>query len=289
VIPLAAVVMVYQSRESLPFAGQYFARQTLLKKGVNLVFLNIDGDKRCIRIDAHAKGLKDDDLRHLKHFPNVEKLDLSSNQIGDAGLRELRNLRSLKHLSLAGTKITDDGFRSLKDLRSLETLDFHPMPAGHRGGIAGIHGGVSKNTQLSAKCLQHLGGFPELRELVFFIPFDRDLADALETFPKLQLKQEVVALDADDETLSRLARYPDIHSLLIQRGKLEGPGLAVLGKMTHLKLLSILDVEINGDGWRHAGVLSNLRSLIYQSDMDCSALRAIGKRWLSGRHLTMIR
>jgi hypothetical protein len=67
-------------------------------------------------------GVRDDDLRLLAIFANLEDLDLARAEIGDAGLAHLRRLASLRSLNLDHTKLTDSGVAQLKKVTGLQSL-----------------------------------------------------------------------------------------------------------------------------------------------------------------------
>lgn len=82
--------------------------------------------KPVTKIDlASCKELKDDDLKALQAFPQLEWLSLNDTPITDAGLAHVRGLNKLKTLGLAGTRITDKGLGCLKGLTNLDGLNLN--------------------------------------------------------------------------------------------------------------------------------------------------------------------
>jgi hypothetical protein len=79
-------------------------------------------------------GIRDDELRHLKGFPELKKVSLdgaaafsdpSKPCITDAGLTHLSALTQLESLSIGYTPITDRGLMSLRQLSNLRYLSLH--------------------------------------------------------------------------------------------------------------------------------------------------------------------
>src|SRR5688572_11013249 len=63
-----------------------------------------------------------DDLRHLRDVPNVQKLWLSSTKVTDEGLQNIRACRKLSYVSLNNLPITDAGLSQLTVLTDLEEI-----------------------------------------------------------------------------------------------------------------------------------------------------------------------
>jgi hypothetical protein len=103
--------------------------------------------KPVIAVDLRGKEVTDEDLEQLKHFPQLQKLDLSVTKITDAGLATVGGLTQLQGLDLSGTQITDEGLQHLKGLKQLRTLKLNLLDHVTDAG------------------LDHLKGMTQLREL----------------------------------------------------------------------------------------------------------------------------
>jgi cytochrome c peroxidase len=79
--------------------------------------------KPVITVNLHGTKVTDDDLKHFKALPQLQKLNLGWTQIGDAGLEHLKDLTKLQRLVLDNTKVTDAGVKHLKGLTDLEYLN----------------------------------------------------------------------------------------------------------------------------------------------------------------------
>ncbi len=65
-------------------------------------------------LELHGEHITDASLEHVKLFPNLVELDLSTARITDAGLRHLYGLKKLKKLSVQITGATPDGVKQLR-------------------------------------------------------------------------------------------------------------------------------------------------------------------------------
>ena len=72
---------------------------------------------------AHSKSLKDDDLKILKEFKQLEWLSLNQTAVTDAGLAYVKDLKNLKTLGLLKTGVTDKGLVHLKGLKKLGAVN----------------------------------------------------------------------------------------------------------------------------------------------------------------------
>jgi hypothetical protein len=79
-----------------------------------------DPEKPVVGIVLQGTGITDDDLAHLRAFPQLRRLDLSNTRITDAGLLYLADMDQLQSLNLTGTRVTDRGARNLR--RALPNL-----------------------------------------------------------------------------------------------------------------------------------------------------------------------
>jgi Leucine-rich repeat (LRR) protein len=67
--------------------------------------------------------LADQEMVHLREFPNLRILDLCQSHVTDLGLANLSGLKKLERLTLYESKITDTGLQNIVGLKSLEDLD----------------------------------------------------------------------------------------------------------------------------------------------------------------------
>jgi hypothetical protein len=62
--------------------------------------------EQVVSLDLGNSSVTDDDLRHLKQFPHLQKLFLQNVNIGDNSVTHLKDLKYLEVLNLSGTKIS---------------------------------------------------------------------------------------------------------------------------------------------------------------------------------------
>lgn len=72
---------------------------------------------------ADQAEFKDEWLKILNAFPELNALRLDRTSVSDAGLEHVKNFSKLAALSLVGTKVSDAGLAQLKALVSLRKLD----------------------------------------------------------------------------------------------------------------------------------------------------------------------
>src|SRR5690606_24201518 len=70
-------------------------------------------DKQVVALDLNKMPVRDDDLKTIATFENLQKLNLNFTDITGSGLKHLASLESLAELSLSGTKV------SVADLQNL--------------------------------------------------------------------------------------------------------------------------------------------------------------------------
>ncbi len=56
-----------------------------------------------LAVDLSATQVTDEDLKHLKHLANLQRLFLQATAVTDAGLRHLQDLSKLQELDLTAT------------------------------------------------------------------------------------------------------------------------------------------------------------------------------------------
>lgn len=86
-----------------------------------------------VSLNLNKLPVKDADLKQVRQFENLQKLDLNFTDITGAGLAELTPLKQLKTLALSGTKVTYADLRrqmgQLKNLRTVSVWETALTPA----------------------------------------------------------------------------------------------------------------------------------------------------------------
>ena len=77
------------------------------------------------RIDLTDQDVTDADLENLASVPELKALTLQGTKITDEGLTHLLALKELKDLNLTNTNVSDTGLKLLEGLESLEKLHLH--------------------------------------------------------------------------------------------------------------------------------------------------------------------
>jgi hypothetical protein len=58
--------------------------------------------------------VKGADLKHLRAFPQLRKLDLGFTGVGDEGLRQLHDLKALRELNIGYVKVSKEAVQELR-------------------------------------------------------------------------------------------------------------------------------------------------------------------------------
>ncbi len=85
-----------------------------------------------------ADPVNDEDLRRLKHIPELTRLKIYSNAITDAGIIHLQYLTHIEILILASSKITDRCLELLATLKTLRMLDMQRASAVSRSAYSRV-------------------------------------------------------------------------------------------------------------------------------------------------------
>ncbi|MCL6261524.1 chitobiase/beta-hexosaminidase C-terminal domain-containing protein [Aquiflexum sp. TKW24L] len=78
--------------------------------------------EQVVELSFQNMPLKDEDLKQLSNFPNLEVLNLNFTGIEGNTLGELKNLQNLTNLSLSGNPLSEAAFESLEDFSQLKNL-----------------------------------------------------------------------------------------------------------------------------------------------------------------------
>ncbi|RPA68197.1 cytochrome C [Cyclobacteriaceae bacterium YHN15] len=78
--------------------------------------------EQVVELNFQNMPLKDEDLKKIANYPNLEVLNLNFTGIEGNNLGELKNLKNLTHLSLSGNPLSEAAFESLKGFGQLKNL-----------------------------------------------------------------------------------------------------------------------------------------------------------------------
>jgi uncharacterized membrane protein len=78
--------------------------------------------KQVVSLDLNKMPVRDEDLKTIAMFENLEELSLNFTAITGAGLKQLAPLQSLTELSLSGTRVTTESLDGLAVLRGLRSV-----------------------------------------------------------------------------------------------------------------------------------------------------------------------
>jgi hypothetical protein len=123
---LSGVVLLVLGTSGFVRADEAEAIAALKKVGATILHTDNDPKKPVRSVYIPGKKVKDDDLKHLAAFSQMQvlKLDAATN-ITDAGLKELASLKTLQDLGLGSTQVTDAGLKHLTGLKDLQKLNLN--------------------------------------------------------------------------------------------------------------------------------------------------------------------
>lgn len=75
-----------------------------------------------VRLRLSNQPVRDDELKPLSAFTNLNRLNLENTQITDGALAELKQLPKLEQLNLYGTAVTDEGIQQLATYPQLKVV-----------------------------------------------------------------------------------------------------------------------------------------------------------------------
>ena len=78
--------------------------------------------EQVVELNFQNMPLKDEDIKRLSDYPNLEVLNLNFTGIEGNSLGELKGLKNLKQLSLSGNPLSEAAFESLNDFGQLKDL-----------------------------------------------------------------------------------------------------------------------------------------------------------------------
>ena len=78
--------------------------------------------EQVVELNFQNMPLKDEDIKRLSDYPNLEVLNLNFTGIEGNTLEELKGLKNLKQLSLSGNPLSEAAFESLNDFGQLKNL-----------------------------------------------------------------------------------------------------------------------------------------------------------------------
>jgi hypothetical protein len=71
-------------------------------------------NKPVVMVDLRNTAITDDQLKNLKHMPQLQILVLDSTSISDAGLEPIKGCSQLQRIFLRKTRVTAAGVKDLK-------------------------------------------------------------------------------------------------------------------------------------------------------------------------------
>lgn len=184
-----------------------------------------------------------EDLRHLRAFPQLGKLLVDGTRISDDGLAHLTVLTNLRELTLSQrSQITDAGMAHLAKMSRLQSLGLDWC-------------------RLTDEGVRQIKGLSDLRSL-----------RVVSAIPHTSALSRIT--DKSCESIKDLSR---LESLTIMNGDLSSSGLAHLAGLTNLTLLNLgANPMIGSAGLQHLRELARLKSLyLFGTGVNDEGLKAL--------------
>jgi hypothetical protein len=197
-----------------------------------------------IQFRPNAGKVTDDDLVHVRAFPNVRSVDLSNKQwVTDAGLAHLAGLTRLEELCLNGTKVTAAGVvHFVKGRATLRRLELRRVPLRDDdlldlNGLTELQTLSLRGTLVTDKGVGHLKAFTKLRVL------------------------SLMSTSVGDAGLAHLTALTELEDLDLDATAITDAGLEHLKALRKLRNLQMADTAVTDAGLEHLQALSNLKGL----------------------------
>jgi hypothetical protein len=184
----------------------------------------------------------DDDLAHLKSFPNLRSLDLPSHStVTDAGLENLQEIAQLVELNVNWTKVTPAGVfkvtRRMMQRLEVAGVNFGDDDLAMLKSMPFLRILSLRATRVTDKGLEHLKSLDQLRSL------------------------SLMSTGVGDAGLAHLEPLTALEDLDLDRTAITDAGLAHLRGLSHLRRLQVAHTAVTDAGLEHLQGLPNLKDL----------------------------
>ncbi len=188
-------------------------------------FAQVAGLNQLEEVSLSQAKCSDQGLSHLPEFPALKRIDLSETGAGNATLKALSKCGNLEEITLRGTSVSDEGLAYLSAMPHLRSLNL-------------------VRTAVSDNGLTHLGTTTTLEELLFARSAVRGpgichLRNCVNLRDLNASTDPLDAIEADQQTLTALARFPHLRFLNICIKERAKPATFELRDMHDLQRLMI--------------------------------------------------
>ena len=200
-------------------------------------------------------------LKDLAGLQDLEYLNVSSSPVSDEGAKAIASLRKLKYLNIMGTKVTDTGIRDIATLDRLEELAASGMllngPAMDQprdaalkelGNLKQLRTLDLSNTNAADATAKALAGLSQLKALQIF--GTRVTDQGLRDLAGLkQLEELRIGYQVTDAGVNALAGHPQLRVLSLWNNSGVGDGcVKTLAGLNSLRELDLNRTRIGGKG-----------------------------------------
>jgi hypothetical protein len=226
------------------------------------------------KLDLANCAIQGQGLRHVGGLTRLRELNLTLTPIADDALAHLAGLTDLRKLGLASTQCNGTGFAHLKALRKLESVNFHFTPLNDDGLRAISQVPISDrlwfaHTHFTDKGSASLTALTQLKRCGIGSAEQGSSGEAVASLASLPLEDlalldnqatpiglahaakiaTLIRLDAShaptvkDDSMSLLARMPNLEELKLGSAQVTDAGLQLLAASKSLKKLSLSGIK----------------------------------------------
>ncbi len=178
----------------------------------------------------YAEYVTDTGIAHLKHWTNLEHLNVRGTKVTSMLFEHLTNMVLLRSLDIGHSRVNDDNFERLAELPNMERLSF--------GGNKMSGSALPLLKLLPKLCELSIGGQQRTDSGLWSVSvgdFNIGNIAELASLKMLDLSDTTIT----DSGVAQLARLDKLETLNLNRTKLTGKGVATLAgirSLRHLKL-----------------------------------------------------
>ncbi|WP_020470036.1 leucine-rich repeat domain-containing protein [Zavarzinella formosa] len=227
-----------------------------------------------------VKGFRarDGDLKDIRQFPALRRLELTNSDITDAGLAELAELKNLEEIQLySSMNIKGDGLGHLTGNKNLKILHLSVGQINNKALRDLRKAGLLHTLYQSFKDNQQPERDDKIRSLTLADGVTDTGLVELTALPALQVLQ-LSGRNVSDVSMAILGKMTTLRELAMRGARVTDAGLREIAGLKDLEVLMIDDAPITDEGLKVIGGFKSLRTLY----LNTPTIKGEGFRHLAG-------